>query len=174
MSSKTHTALGIGATVALAVLDEMIPNGVITLLVVVGTLAVASALGGQRLPLFIRVFATGATFLPGLRHVFGRPHDGAALHGLHRSDGSRMLWTGRDATDTRASAYLARQPASNSGRERVPCFAGCGFRCGGIRGAPVHSAASPWRRSDGTLDGFQPLACLRRADTAVVGFRLST
>jgi hypothetical protein len=65
MSTKTQTALGIGATVALAVLDELLPDGGMTLLVVVAVLAVASAIGGQRLPLFVRVFATGATFYLG-------------------------------------------------------------------------------------------------------------
>jgi hypothetical protein len=65
MSNKTQIALGIGVTVALAVLDELLPDGGMTLLVVVAVLAVASAIGGQRLPLFVRVFATGATFYLG-------------------------------------------------------------------------------------------------------------
>lgn len=65
MSRKAQSALGIGATVALAVLDELIADGGMTLLAVVAALAVTSAIGGQRLPLFVRVFATGATFYLG-------------------------------------------------------------------------------------------------------------
>jgi len=65
MSTKTQAAMGIGATVALAVLDEVLPDGGILLLVVVAVLTLASGIGGQRLPLFVRVFATTATFYLG-------------------------------------------------------------------------------------------------------------
>ena len=65
MSTKAQAALGIGATVALAVLDEVLPDGGILLLVVVAALALASGIGGPRLPLFLRVFATAATFYLG-------------------------------------------------------------------------------------------------------------
>jgi hypothetical protein len=65
MSTKTQAALGIGAAVALAVLDEVLPDGGILLLVVVAALTLASGIGGPRLPLFVRVFATAATFYLG-------------------------------------------------------------------------------------------------------------
>jgi hypothetical protein len=65
MNAKTHVALGIFATFMLALVDESIVDGGMTLYVVVAALALASVIGGQRLPLFIRVFATGATFYLG-------------------------------------------------------------------------------------------------------------
>jgi hypothetical protein len=65
MSTKTQGVLGVGATVALGVVDEWLPDGGTTLLVVVAALALASAVKGQRLPLVFRVFSTGATFYLG-------------------------------------------------------------------------------------------------------------
>lgn len=65
MSSRAQTVAGIGATVALAVFDELIPDGGLTLLLTVAALALASAIMGHRLPLFVRVFATGATIYLG-------------------------------------------------------------------------------------------------------------
>ena len=65
MSTKTQTALAIGATIALAVLDEVLPDGGLLLLVVVAALALASVIWGLRLPIFVRVFATAATFYLG-------------------------------------------------------------------------------------------------------------
>lgn len=65
MTPKMHIGLGIGATVILAVLDESLPDGGLSLLFVVGVLTVMSAIRGPRLPLFVRVLATGATFYLG-------------------------------------------------------------------------------------------------------------
>ncbi len=65
MSTRTQSALAIGATVALAVLAEVLPHGGFLLLVVVWVLALASGIGGERLPVFVRVFATAATFYLG-------------------------------------------------------------------------------------------------------------
>jgi hypothetical protein len=65
MRPKTQVTFGIGATVTLAVMDEVLPDGGMTLLIVTACLALASAIGGQRLPLFMRVFATGTTFYLG-------------------------------------------------------------------------------------------------------------
>jgi hypothetical protein len=65
VNAKTHVSLGIVATLMLVLVDEGIVDGGMTLLVVVAALALASLIGGRRLPLFIRVFATGATFYLG-------------------------------------------------------------------------------------------------------------
>ncbi len=58
MNTRTQSTLAIGATVALSVLDEVLPDGGFLLLVVVWILALASGIGGERLPVFVRVFAT--------------------------------------------------------------------------------------------------------------------
>jgi hypothetical protein len=57
--------IGIAATVALAVLDEWLPDGGMLLLITAGGVAAMSVIGGQRLPLWMRVFATGTTFYLG-------------------------------------------------------------------------------------------------------------
>jgi hypothetical protein len=65
MDSKTQIAFGIAATVAVAVIEERLPDGGVTLLIVAAGLTLISAMGGQRLSLFTRVFATGTTFYLG-------------------------------------------------------------------------------------------------------------
>ncbi len=62
LSSTCSILLGIVATIALAVVDEWVPDRGLILLAVVAALAIAGALRGRQLPLFLRVFATGATF----------------------------------------------------------------------------------------------------------------
>jgi hypothetical protein len=62
MSPKIQAALGIGVTVALAVIAELLPDGGAMLLIVIAGLTLVSAVGGLRLPLFVRVFATSTTF----------------------------------------------------------------------------------------------------------------
>src|SRR3954469_5405787 len=62
MSPKTQATLGIGVTVALVVMDELLADGGMLLLITAAGLALASGIGGERLPLFVRVFATGTAF----------------------------------------------------------------------------------------------------------------
>jgi hypothetical protein len=65
MNAAAQIAVGFAATVTLAVLDELLPDGGMTLLAAVAVLAIVSVIRGERLPLFVRVFATGATFYLG-------------------------------------------------------------------------------------------------------------
>src|SRR5690242_5024540 len=65
MSPKTESALGVGATIAVIALDQWLPDRGMLLLIIAAGLALASVIGGRRLPLFMRVFATGTTFYLG-------------------------------------------------------------------------------------------------------------
>ena len=77
MGVKLQTSLGLAATLTLVLISELLPVSGLTL-VAVALLTLASAIGGIRLPLFLRVFTTGATIYLGyLMCLLGRttgPH----------------------------------------------------------------------------------------------------
>lgn len=61
MKTRFQIGLGVGTSLALVALHALQSRQNALLWVVVYALAVATAVGGMRLPLFLRVFATGAT-----------------------------------------------------------------------------------------------------------------
>lgn len=68
MSQKTQIALGLGAAVVLAALneiDDIDPWGGLPVYVLTVLLAVTAAVRGRRLPMFLRVFSTGMIFYIG-------------------------------------------------------------------------------------------------------------
>lgn len=61
MNAKVQTGLGLGAVLAFVAWRESTTGQAWVVLVVVYSLAVAAAVGGARLPLLVRVLASGAT-----------------------------------------------------------------------------------------------------------------
>jgi len=58
MNGAFHIFCGISATVFLAAVSESLPGGGLILILAAAALALVSAIGGNRLPLALRVFAT--------------------------------------------------------------------------------------------------------------------
>lgn len=73
MKPRIQIALGLAATAILVVLDEMLSYSGTALLAVVAILSIFSVIRRERLPMFVRVFSTGATFYLGyLTCLIGR------------------------------------------------------------------------------------------------------
>jgi len=62
MNPKLQTALGIGATALLVAITEPIRIGGLLMFIAVILLAISSLIAGERLPLFVRVLATGTIY----------------------------------------------------------------------------------------------------------------
>jgi hypothetical protein len=108
MNMERQIGLGIGLGVVLPAMFEFVPNGDICILVSLGLVTLVGLIGGERLPVFIRVFFTvlifyfgaemalvGRTFAPGLTtYTFGMALSHFVLIGIWPVLSLLRLWTG--------------------------------------------------------------------------------